>query len=434
MKQNDPFTLPITWVKNLSSIKMMKQSIAIALMIMFAGIFISCEQEPDPKPDLKPKDIPVSAETKQLIESDNHFGIELFKQVIAGQKSDTNALVSPLSVSMALAMTYNGAGGETKTAMEETMYLNGLTTEQINESYKSLIEQLLSVDPQVTMELANSIWYDDRLSVEQDFIDANQEYYDAQVNCLDLEAPDAADIINQWCSDQTHGKIEEVLDFIPPRAVMYLINALYFNGTWKYEFDPSLTDHQPFYRENGQEVTTDMMHLEGDLNYLSHQMFQAVELPYGRGNYSMVCMLPGEDLPVDELIGEITAASWRQWMDDFEKMGCDLSLPKFKFEFSDSLNTALRNMGMGMAFDSQRADFTGINPTHPLWINRVLHKTFIEVDERGTEAAAVTAVEMFDNASDPGGPISVTFDRPFLFAIREVSTGTIVFLGKVENP
>jgi len=413
----------------------MNRIVAFTFLSLFAGWFISCEQEPDPKPDLKPKEIPVSAGTKQLIKSDNQFGIELFKQVIAGQKSDTNTLVSPLSVSLALAMTYNGAAGDTKTAMEETMHLEGLTKQQINESYRSLMKELLSVDPKVTMELAQSIWYRQDFSVEEDFLNVNREYYDAQVEPLDFCAPDAVDIINQWCSDQTHGKIQEILDRIPDEAVMYLINALYFNGTWKYKFDPSLTDRQPFYPNDGSEVTADMMHMEGDVRYQYNELFQAVELPYGRGNYTMVCLMPNQDIGVDGLSGQMNSEKWDQWMQSFEKRGCYLSLPKFKFKFFDLLNEPLQKMGMAVAFDRFKADFSGINPLVQLYINRVLHKTFIEVDEKGTEAAAVNVVEVARlSASGGSAPLTVTFDRPFLFAIREVSTGTIVFLGKVENP
>ncbi|MBS3808373.1 MAG: serpin family protein [Bacteroidales bacterium] len=413
----------------------MNRIVAFTFLSLFAGWFISCEQEQDPRPDLKPKEIPVSAGTKQLIESDNQLGIELFKQVIDGQESDTNTLVSPLSVSLALAMTYNGAAGETKSAMEETMHLEGFTKQQINESYRSLMKELLSVDPKVTMELAQSIWYYQGFSVEEDFLNVNREYYNAEVQSLDFAAPDAVDIINQWCSDQTHGKIQEILDRIPEGTVMYLINALYFNGTWKYEFDPSLTDRQPFYPNGGNEITTDMMHLEGDVRYQNNELFKAVELPYGRGNYTMVCLMPHHGLGADELAGKMTDEKWDQWMQSFEKWGCYLSLPKFKFEFSDLLNEPLKKMGMSVAFDQYNADFSGINPLVQLYISRVLHKTFIEVDEKGTEAAAVTAVEIARlTASGGSAPLTVTFDRPFLFAIREVSTGTIMFLGKLEHP
>lgn len=413
---------------------MMKRILILSVFLALTGWITSCEQQQDPKPDLKPEEIQVSAETRQLIEADNQFGIELFKQVVAGQKSDTNTMISPLSVSLALGMTYNGAAGDTKGAMEETIFLEDLNSQQINAAYQSLMDALLSVDPKVTMEIANSIWHKENLEVEEDFVDVNREYYDAEVRSLDFSLPDAADIINAWCSDKTHGKIEEMLKFIPPDAVMYLINAIYFNGTWKYAFDKALTDRQPFHLEDGSEITTDMMHMEGDVNYLSNDFFQAIELPYGRGNYSMVCMLPHQDMGVDELIGQITAESWGRWMENFTERGVQVALPRFKFGYSDSLNTALKNMGMEIAFDPYQADFSGINPLRQLYIDRVLHKTFIEVDEKGTEAAAVTVVEMRELSASPGGPISVTFDRPFVFAIREVTTGTIVFVGKVVEP
>jgi len=410
----------------------MKSIPAILLLLMFTGIHPSCERQEGPGPNLEPEQIEITAETRQLIDSDNQFGIELFKIVNQQQETDSNTMISPLSVSLALAMTYNGALGDTKKAMEETMYLNDLSVEQINESFETLMEALMSVDPKVTMEIANSIWYRENYPVIEDFIQVNRNYYDAEVRSMDFGDPQAIDIINQWCADKTHNKIKKILDVIPGNAVMYLINALYFNGAWKYEFDKSKTGKELFYLGDGTSEQIDMMHMEADVGYLNNELFSAIELPYGRGNYSMVCMLPREDLSVNDVIAGITEEKWNEWMDHFTETGCRIGLPKFKFEYFNLLNDALKSMGMEIAF-SQGADFSNIVEGGGIWISRVLHKTFIEVDEKGTEAAAVTAVEMRE-VSAPGGPRNITFNRPFLFAIREVTTNTIVFLGKFVEP
>ena len=414
---------------------MMKRIVILFVFLALTGWITSCEQQQDPKPDLKPEELQVSAETRQLIEADNHFGIELFKQVVAGQKSSANTMISPVSIALALAMTYNGAEGDTKAAMEEALQLTGLSRQEINASYQALIEALLTVDPKVTMEIANSIWYRQEFSVEQDFLDVNREYYDAEVNALDFNSSEAPSVINNWVSDRTNGKITKIIEQIDPLTMMYLINAIYFNGKWKFQFDEDKTSSQPFYMADGSEIQTDMMQTEATLNYMRNDLFRAVEMPYGRGNYTMVCMLPNEELKVEDVVGEMNAENWNQWMQAMDSAGVQVHLPRFKFEYEKKLNELLQAMGMEEAFDPYESDFSGINPDRDdLHISEVMHKTFIEVDEKGTEAAAVTSVTMSTTSADPGGPVVVKFDKPFVFAIREVTTGTIVFVGKVVEP
>jgi len=414
---------------------MMKRIVILFVFLALTGWITSCEQQQDPKPDLKPEELQVSAETRQLIDSDNHFGLELFRTISAEQDPSANTMISPVSVSLALAMTYNGAEGDTKAAMEEALQLTGLSCQEINASYQALIEALLTVDPKVTMEIANSIWYRQEFSVEQDFLDVNREYYDAEVNALDFNSSEAPSVINNWVSDRTNGKITKIIEQIDPLTMMYLINAIYFNGKWKFQFDEDKTSSQPFYMADGREIQTDMMQKEATLNYMRNDLFRAVEMPYGRGNYTMVCMLPNEELKVEDVVGEMNAENWNQWMQAMDSAGVQVHLPRFKFEYEKKLNELLQAMGMEEAFDPGRSDFSGINPDRDdLHISEVMHKTFIEVDEKGTEAAAVTSVTMSTTSADPGGPVVVKFDKPFVFAIREVTTGTIVFVGKVVEP
>ncbi len=400
-----------------------------------AGTQFSCEEKDQPKPDLEPKPIEVTPQARQLIDADNRFGLELFRNITAGADQPENTMLSPVSVSLALAMTYNGAEGDTKTGMEETLNLSGLSTREINESYQSLMEALLSVDPKVTMEIANSIWYRQGFSIEQDFIDVNREYYDARVEALDFDSPDAVKTINNWVGDQTQGKIPKIIDSIDPLTMMYLINAIYFNGKWSHQFDKDKTSQQPFYLADGSEIQADMMQTEAGFRYLGNDLFQAVGMPYGRGNYSMVCMLPREDLEVGDLIQQMDAENWNHWMQAMDSANVQVHLPRFSFEYGKTLNELLKAMGMEDAFDANKSDFSGINPDRKdLHISEVKHKTFVEVDEKGTEAAAVTSVTVGVTSVDPNQPVVVKFDRPFVFAIREVTTGTIVFVGKVENP
>ena len=403
--------------------------------MILAGTQFSCEENDQPKPDLEPKPIEVTPQAQQLIDADNRFGLELFRNITTGADQPENTMISPMSISLALAMTYNGAAGETKTGMEEALYLSGLSTREINESYQALMEALLSVDPKVTMEIANSIWYRREFSVEQDFIDVNREYYNATVEALDFNSPDAVRTINNWVDDETHGKIPQIIESIDPLTMMYLINAIYFNGKWKYEFDKDKTSQQPFYLADGSQIQVDMMQNEAGLRYLGNDLFQAVGMPYGRGNYSMVCILPREDLKVGDVVQQMDADNWNQWMQAMDSANVQVHLPRFSFEYKKTLNELLKAMGMEEAFDANQSDFSGINPDRKdLHISEVKHKTFVEVDEKGTEAAAVTSVEMGVTSVDPNQPVVVKFNRPFVFAIREVTTGTIVFVGKVENP
>ncbi len=409
---------------------------ALSFLILAAFLLLvsySCEENKNPEPD--PNEIDLTQKGKILVEADNLFGIKLFKEVLQAEDLNTNVMISPLSVSLALAMTYNGADGDTKTAMEETLELFGLTTEQINENYKFLIDALSSVDPKVLMSIANSIWYKHTFPVEQDFIDVNQDYYYAEVSPLDFGDPNAVNIINGWIADKTNDLITEVLDFIPVDAVMYLINAIYFKGIWKFEFDESETEEEPFYLSNGTTKDVPMMVQEESFNYLSNDFVRAVEMPYGQGNYSMIVLLPQTSKTLDEVIEVLSNETWNNWLGEFQKEEkVVIHLPRFKFEYENLLNEELINLGMGIAFDPYNADFSKINPDRQLCISRVIHKSFIEVNEEGTEAAAVTVVEIIETSAPGETFISFHVNQPFLFAIKEKYTNTIIFIGRVMEP
>jgi serpin B len=378
------------------------------------------------------KKIELTAVSSEILHADNQFGFELFKQVISKQDDNQNTLVSPLSVALALTMTYNGAADSTASAMEETLYLSGMEKDEINKSYKELIESLFSADPKVTMEIANSIWYRDDFSVKDNFLELNKDYFDAEVSALDFDDSKTPDWINEWVSEKTHHKIQEVVTEIDPETVMYLINALYFNGKWKYQFEQSKTMDGLFYLPDGITIETPMMHLEAELSVYACENFQAVELPYGRGNYNMICMLPTNSLTADDLAMELTQQSWDQMLNEFVQQKTNIYLPRFEFEYKNELRDELSEMGMERAFDPDLADFEYINSEYQLFISKVLQKTYIKLDEKGTEAAAVTSVEV--GLTSAGPPNVIRFNHPFLFAIYEKSTGGILFMGKMINP
>jgi len=382
------------------------------------------------------KDITIDAKSEKLVEADNEFGLDLFKKVYDDPETPGNFMISPLSVSLALSMAYNGANTETKEEMKEAMRLDGLTPEEINNAYKSLVEALTSADDKVMMEVANSIWYRNNYSVQQSFLDINKNYYDAEVNAADFNNPETVDLINGWVSDKTHEKIPEIIKAIPSDAVMYLINAIYFNGTWTKEFNPESTQEFSFENEKGNYVVAELMGRKDSLNYFSNETFSAIELPYGKGNFNMMVMLPNYDKSVGEVIGQLSPSNWEKWQKAFvHTNSVDIRLPKYKIEFEIMLNDILKSMGMQQAFTTS-ADFSGINPARDLYISMVKHKTFVEVDEEGTEAAAVTIIGFTNTSVNPVGPQWIPFycTRPFLFAITEKETGAILFMGKVGDP
>ncbi len=379
----------------------------------------------------KPRPIPVNSQTAQLIQSNNRFGLDLFKEVADQTPAGKNVMISPLSATLALSMTYNGAGGTTKTAFENTFHFNGLSTKQVNQSLNRLCKTLSDADPKVTFNLANSIWYSNAFSVETPFLKANEKYYHAEVKALDFNDPNSVKIINRWVGAKTNGKIPSIIRRIDPLDRMILINATYFKGSWQSEFKPSNTTDEPFTLQNGTILRVPTMMQKTKMGYLNNDLLSAVELPYGKGNFSMVLLLPAPGKTVKDLVDALNQNSWKQWNEELDnKTERYIHLPKFKFEFEKSLNDDLMKLGLGIAF-SGSADFSKINPTVPLNISEVKQKTFIEVNEEGTEAAAVTSVKMKMLAVMTK---SIFFNRPFLFVIKENTSNTILFIGRVMNP
>jgi serpin B len=403
----------------------MKTSIISVIAILLATLFFSCGENID-----NPKPIDIDLKSKQLIEADNAFGIDIFKLLAETEKG--NFTISPLSISQALAMTYNGAQGETKTAMEEALRVKGFSTEEINKSYQSLVDALLAADEKVTLEIAQSIWYRQGYNVLPDFINVNKTYYEAEVNELDFSKPDAKDIINGWIEDKTHDKIKDMIDSVDPDHVMFLVNAIYFNGEWRSKFETKDTKKKDFTKEDGSIIQVDMMAKKDSVNYFANETFSAIEMPYSRGNFNMVVLLPEYGKTCNNILEILTAEKWAEWMASFQmREEVSIWLPKFKDEYEVKLNDVLSAMGMGVAFTGA-ADFSGINGYGNIYIDYVQHNTFIDVSEKGTEAAAATVVAIRELSM----PVNPEFyaTRPFLFAITEKETGAILFIGKMNEP
>jgi len=403
----------------------------LVLILLTVLLFAGCNL-PGNTPD---EELDVTEKTARLIDAENQFGFELYRHVFASETEYENIMVSPLSVSLALAMTYNGANGETKTAMKKTLKVYGLTPDDINTSYLDLVKALKSLDPKVLLEIANAIFYRDDFQVENEFVTINKYYYDAEVSALDFgNEQQSLETINGWVAEKTHDKIETIIDRISRDHVMFLLNAIYFKGTWQKEFNEESTEKLPFYLGNDENIQTEMMQRLDTLPYMKNDLFSAIELSYGKGNYNIYVFLPETGRTLEEIVNKLDKDNWETWMKSFQEVqSVDIKLPKLKYEYEITLNDVLTDMGMGIAFTGG-ADFTGINRNGELNIDYVKHKTFIEVNEEGTEAAAVTVVAI--ERTSVGGPEKVPFfvNRPFMYAITEKSTSAVLFMGTVKNP
>lgn len=403
----------------------LNRALGVLLVASLPFLLWQCsDKSVDPEPDVSRELTKVEAE---LAKSGNEFGLRLF-QSLSNSAPDSNVFISPLSVAMALGMAYNGADGTTKEAMENTLGLTGLSLEEINQSYQSLIELLTKLDHKVKFEIANSIWYREDFAVEQEFLDVNQIYFDAEVAALNFSSPDATQVINEWVNDKTNGKIEKIVSAIPDYMVMYLVNAIYFKGTWTYRFDPARTQDGQFYREDGSTAPCRLMNQTAGFDYFSNQACVGVDMPYGKEKFSMTVLMPRGNTDINTLIMGLTPKTWDEWMAGFSGREIGVWLPKFKLGYAETLNDALTALGMGIAF-TPAADFTKINQSGGLLIDEVKHKTYVEVNEEGTEAAAVTSIGIGIVSEPP----NITFDHPYLYVIRERQSGTILFIGKMMD-
>ena len=404
--------------------------------IITAFIFIltigSCSKNSD-QTKVDTNSVKVKVKSAQIVASSNKFGFNLLKAV--NQLADTqNIFISPFSALEALSMTYNRADGTTKEEMSNVLGFKGYSDAEVNNYNQTLTSALITADTKVAFEVANSIWYRNDFTVLQPFIDVNQTYYNAEVKQLDFSSPDALTTINNWCSANTHNKIPIILDYIPGNAVMYLINAIYFKGSWMYQFDKTKTIETAFYKTNGTTVTHSQMAMEAEVNYYNSEDCQAVEIPYGDGTFNFVILLPSNGQTISSFISNLDDSKWGLIVSQFTKTKVVVKIPKFKFEFKSLLNDPLKNLGMVKAFGI--ADFSGIDGNRDLYISRVIHKTYIDLNEEGTEAAAVTAVEIIKNSIDgeDDTPPFFVANRPFVYAITEKSTGAVLFIGKVLDP
>ena len=369
----------------------------------------------------------------KLINANTRFGFKLFSAV-AKQDAGKNIFISPSSVAIALAMAYNGANGETQQAMAQAMELQGISLQALNQANATLKTLLANPDADVQLAIANSLWTRQGISFQPEFLQRNRQFYQAKVSELDFGNPRSVAIINTWVSQSTRGKIDTIIDSIDPNDVMFLINAIYFKGNWSRKFDPQQTSLQPFYLPNSQPKKHPMMAQDGEYRYYQTSQFQAVRLPYGtKQRVSLYVFLPQSSSSLADFQKNLTAENWEQWMAQFRQRQGSIQIPRFKLDYDVQLKRALSQLGMAEAFSS-RANFSGLSSV-PTKIDEVKHKTFVEVNEAGTEAAAVTSIGIRATSARPvEEPFRMVVDRPFFCAIRDDQTGTVLFMGAIANP
>ncbi|MGD2153870.1 MAG: serpin family protein [Gemmatimonadales bacterium] len=370
----------------------------------------------------------------RVLEGELAFGFELLRQVRSQEPPGANIFISPASVAMALGMAYNGAAGETQAAMRETLALGELTPAEVGAAYRLLMDRLLGLDPAVEFRPANSIWYREGLEVRPEFLATNRRDYDAEIAALDFDSPEAAPTINRWVADKTNGLIDKIVEPpIDPLMMLYLINAIYFKGQWTDPFQPELTAPRRFRLADGttKRVPTMAFAEPRPVAYYQGSGVEALELTYGDSSFVMTIVMPEEPGGIDELVGSLTRERWEAIVRGLGMSSFEVYMPKFKMEYEITLNDALQAMGMGVAFDPAAADFTGIGRgPRPLYISEVKHKTYVDVNEEGTEAAAVTGIGVRVTSVPP----RISVDRPFVFAIRERASRLILFLGLMMEP
>ena len=369
----------------------------------------------------------------QIVEPNNKLGFSLLENL--DHDSDNNIFISPTSALIALSMALNGAEGETKEEMKQALALQGLSLEEINGATKSLMSLLEKEEDAIKLSFANSIWLNENFQFTDEYTKNLSNYYEAQLTEIDVNKVESVDKINNWVREATNDKITEIAEApLNPYLVAMLINAVYFKGDWQYEFNEQLTEDLPFYTDDS-EMNVPMMMLEEDLMYLETDHFQAVKLPYGKGEMSMNVFLPSENSSLEDLLKKFSVDNWELWKTQFEEMNGTVKFPKFQLEYEAELNEALQQLGMEKAFKRELANFSKmIYGDDPLWIDVVKQKTFIDVNEEGTEAAAVTSVELETMSLVIEDSFYMEVNRPFFFMITDDETDVILFMGLISTP
>jgi len=378
--------------------------------------------------NMETKQTPASPEAQKLASGFNQFGFRLLQH---SQTQEENVFVSPLSIATALSLAATGAKGLTRQQITDTLGEIGIQPSQSDKANFELLSSLKSTDPNVQIDIANSIWAQKNAHFKQDFLGRNQQFFNAEIQSIDFGSPGAAATINKWVDTKTHHKIDKIVKDLNPATMMMLLNAVYFKGQWQTPFEKDATSPDTFTSSGGSKAQVPMMNQSGKYLYRKGDHWQSVALPYGSGRTNLYVFLPDEDSSLVKLISQLNEQNWDQWLNGFTEKTGNIRLPKLKLEYESDLVSLLSDLGIKDAFSPGKADFSGMTDEVPLYIQKVKHKTYLEVDEEGTTAAAVTAIEMRAGSAMPAPPFNFIVNRPFLIAIRDSQTGSILFIGSI---
>lgn len=403
-------------------------------IVTFTLIFMAgCVKDNMEPVVVKPITLPSNGE--KVIAAQNRFAFNFFKSALRQDPTFSNKLISPMSIYLDLSMAYNGAAGATLDSMKKALQLDNVTHDQLNSTSKILMQGLPETDPKVTIRIANSIWYrDEGIPPLPDFLKITSHDYLARVTAADFNDPATKNEINGWVAGKTHDKIKKVIDHIDPTDVMYLINAVYFKGQWKFKFDSKETRNRTFNAPDEGPVQASFMTQTGAFLFYQNDSMACIELPYGSGAFNMYILLPDEHITARQLALSLNESAFKHVLSSMDSFRVQLWMPKWEYRYEiKNMKPELTDLGMAIAF-GPHADFSNMYPrSHQVSISKALHKTYIAVDEKGTEAAAVTAIGI-GTTSMPAGPPVMDINRPFLYVIAEKNTGAVLFTGEVNNP
>lgn len=409
------------------------------VILLISAIFlVAASCNPIQNSDIEPVEAnlrQLTTSETEMVQSNVDFALRFFQQM---EKDNLdNHFTGPFSIHQALSMAMNGNEGDVLQEYLDVLAYHGLTKEEANTAVKSLTEFLKNIDPKVKINIANGIWYREGLRVQTPFKSAMETYYNANISALNFDQPNAHQVINNWIASQTNDLIKDMLNSIPREAVMYLVNAIYFKGDWKHQFDPNKTKKEPFFPERGGSVQVDMMESKDRVSLKTggNNQVKYLEIPYSTGQYQMA-IIQANSGNLSSILPEITAENLAFWSNNARESNVILKMPKFKMRYKEeNLRDKLENMGLVTPFSPNIGNFTKLfeGTFPPMLISRVIHEAVIEVDEKGTEAAAATIIEI-SVTSMPSGPSIITLDKPFYFLIKEKSSGAVLFMGKLGNP
>lgn len=405
----------------------------IVLLMAICFAFSACGDDVVEPKTKKRVDIPLTPEEKEMAQTGNNFGYELFQEINTSREKVTNICFSPISVNYIFSMLNNGASGISRKEIQQVLGYGSYTPEEINAFNQKMLVASRDLDPQVTIETANSIWIKKEYPVLSSFTEVNKKYYQAEIQNVSFDARTLAKI-NQWASDHTHGKIPTILDEISERGVLYAMNALYFKGKWDEPFEKGQTKTETFTNADGAKTEVPMMHNTLRTLYYNTDQYGMIAVPYGNSAFSMWILLPHQGVSLSSIISALNEKSWKDAIQSRMPYQVNLRLPRFQVSSDIDLVEILKHMGMSSLF-GEEADFSLLNPSNSLCLTLAKQKVSLQVNEEGAEAAAVTIVGGDVTAVAPIQlpPLDFFVDRPFIYMIREISSDAIFFMGAINQ-